>query len=112
MMQESDFGLALDRFFPPEYGAHRFKTEPDYRDRCERQARDWAKANKSDPYAYAVIMRDYEAGVAYAGHPSRPLWEGAQSYSLQWGQEKRTYTGMDGEVKEYWVDFPKSMRRM
>lgn len=94
---------------PHTYAANQFATNPKYRARCKESAIDWAKANKSDPNAFNKCMNDFRSGIAYAGPVGRPLWTGAEGYSLEWRQEERSYEA-NGETVWYTVKVPTSMK--
>lgn len=77
-----DYGDLLG--LEPEYAAHRFLTNAGYYERCQMQARDYATAEKTDPFTFKRVMSHYANGLAYAGAVNATLWAGAEGYGLIW----------------------------
>lgn len=97
-------------FVEPDYAARMFRDDDIYRERCKAQAREWARANKADPFAYARALNDYTTGVAFAGTPTGSLFNGAEGYNVVWSQEPRT--SMLGDIAvNYFVPVPLNMKR-
>ena len=93
----------------PEYAAHLYKEDDVYRARCVAQAREWGRANKTDPFAFAKALNDYATGVAYAGSPVGALFAGSQGYNVMWSQEPRT--SLLGDVlTEFYAAVPINMK--
>ncbi len=96
----------------PEFCRNLYANNPTYRERCHLQAKEWAEANKSDPFAYDRALNDYKTGLAYAGTATAPdtAFINAEGYNVEWGKEERSYT-LDNEDIFYMVKQPKNMER-
>lgn len=94
----------------PEYAAKMFREDDVYRERCMAQCREWGRANKTDPFAYARALNEYATGVAYAGSPTGALFAGAQGYNVMWSQEPRV-SFLDGNAIDFYAAVPINMKR-
>ena len=94
----------------PKYAANQYQENPAYRARCEAQARDVAKANPSDPFAYGRAIKNYANGIAYAGTEKGPAgFIGAEGYNVQWNNEERSYE-FQGRTISYTVKVPANLK--
>ncbi len=83
--------------------AEKYNKDPSYHTACEKKARDWAKANPSDPFAYAMAIKDLKSGAV---HPTDDC------YSVEWRREARMLQSpLSTGEPSFIVEVPTNMKR-
>ncbi len=97
-------------FVDPAYAMRMYKDDDLYRERCKAQCREWARANRTDPFAYDRALNEYATGLAFAGVPTGSLFAGAEGYNVGWSQEPQV-AFLGEQAVEYYSAIPINLKR-